>query len=218
MFTGIIEHLGGVMEIRDTSYGKRLKIELGPLVENLREGHSVSVNGLCLTVCSIDSSVAEFDVMVESLDRSTFSSLRAGKQVNLERALGVDGRFEGHIVQGHVDGTGTVRSVRRGGRWTITFTADRRLVDQMAPKGSVAIDGVSLTLTEAEGETFSVALVPTTLGATTLKDLTVGAKVNVEVDILGKYVRRYLREMMDEGAPELRDSLTLEKLREAGFA
>ena len=218
MFTGIVEYLGRVQEIRGTSSGKRLKIELGPLVENLREGDSVAVNGLCLTVCSIDSSTAEFDVVGESLDRSTFSSLRAGKQVNLERALGVDGRFEGHIVQGHIDGTARVRSVRRDGRWTVTFIADRRLVDQMAPKGSVAIDGVSLTLIEAESETFSIALIPTTLGETTLKDLASGAEVNVEVDILGKYVRRYLREMINEGAPEFRDGLTLEKLREAGFA
>ncbi len=217
MFTGIIGHVGEVLEVRGASSGKRLKLDLGPLAEDLRKGASIAVNGVCLTVCSVASSTAEFDVVTESLDRSTLSSLRGGERVNLERALSVNARVDGHIVQGHVDGTATVRSVRRGEKWIVIFNAARRLVDQMAPKGSVAVDGVSLTLLEVQNETFSVALIPTTLGATTLKDLAPGIEVNIETDVLGKYVRRFLENNLQLPPGGASGELTLDKLREAGF-
>jgi riboflavin synthase len=215
MFTGIIRHVGSVLAVRETAGGRRLRIDLGPLVDGLVEGDSVAVDGLCLTATDIAPPAAEFDVIRESLSRSTLGGLRVGGEVNLERALRADGRLDGHIVQGHVDGVATVDRVDRGGeQWVIAFRGERPLVDQMVPKGSIAISGVSLTLVHARDNAFSVAVIPTTLKETTLADLAPGDRVNIEADILGKYVRRYL-ETLGGGSS---GGLTLEKLRDAGFA
>lgn len=216
MFTGIIRHVGSVLAVHDTAAGRRLRIELGPLVDGLAEGDSVAVDGLCLTATAIAAPVGEFDVIRESLSRSTLGELRVGGKVNLERACRADGRLDGHIVQGHVDGVATVDRVDRGGeQWVIGLRAQRSLVDQMVPKGSIAISGVSLTLVDAGDNAFSVAVIPATLKQTTLADLTCGDRVNIEADILGKYVRRYIETLAGGSAS---GGLTVEKLRDAGFA
>ena len=185
---------------------------IGAMEEEIRLiADSVAVSGACLTVAAVEGSEAEFDVVAETLQRTTLGGLRAGAKVNLERSLKLSDGLDGHLVQGHVDGVAEVRAIRRGGRWEVEF-ASVELSRQMIAKGSVAIDGVSLTLLEVGAGSFSVALIPTTLEKTTLGELAVGSKVNVEVDVIGKYVRKCLQQLTTGGG------LTLEKLRQAGFA
>ncbi len=215
MFTGIIQSVGRVLEVRPLGAGRRVRIDLGPLAEGLRVGRSVAVNGLCLTACRVEPPAAEFDVVAESLSRSTLGALREGSRVNLERALPAGGSFDGHFVQGHVDGLAKVSRVSTGQPWIAEFTAEAKLLEGMVPKGSVAIDGVSLTLADVLRDRFRVALIPTTLAETTLADLAVGETVNIEADVLGKYVRRYLQQMLGDKAPE--EGLSMETLRRAGF-
>ena len=216
MFTGIIRHVGVVRDIRPSAEGRRLTIDLGPLAEHLRAGDSVAVSGACLTVAALAGSAASFDVVAETLSRTRLGRLRPGQRVNLERSLRVGEALEGHLVQGHVDGLAMVKAIRRRGEWLVEFSAPRDLTDQMAPKGSIAVDGVSLTLVDVSAGTFSVALIPTTLAETTLADLKVGDPVNIETDVIGKYVRRYLQQAGPQ--PGTSGGLTLEKLKDAGFA
>lgn len=215
MFTGIVRHVGTVLAASPAGDGRRLTVELGPLSEGLADGDSVAVSGVCLTVTGRTNTAAEFDVVGETVSRTTLGSVQAGTKVNLERALSLGGALDGHLVQGHVDGVAEVRRVdrERTGR-RVEFAAPAELTDAMAPKGSVAVDGVSLTLAALARGAFTVALIPTTASATTLGDLKVAAKVNVETDMIGKYVRRYLESIAGAGGGKL----TLEKLREAGFA
>jgi len=219
MFTGIIRHVGVVRAVRSGADGARLAIDLGPLAEGLARGDSVAVSGACLTAVSAGGLEAEFDVVAETLSRTTLGGLRAGAKVNLERALALGGRLDGHLVQGHVDGVATVRQVRTGREWLVEFEAPDELVGAMVPKGSVAVDGVSLTLADVAGGRFRVALIPTTLAETTLGDLAAGDRVNIETDLIGKYVLRYLHGMAGGRAGTRADAaVTLQKLREAGFA
>ena len=213
MFTGIIQHVGSVTSTEKTASGRRLWIDVGPLAEELAVGASVAVNGACVTAAEIDGQTAGFDVVPETLARSGLGELAPGGRVNLERALRLGDRLDGHIVQGHVDGTaGVDRIDRSGGQWCIHFACERTLTDEMVTKGSVAVDGVSLTLVSAEDGRFSVAVIPTTLAKTTLADRRAGDRVNVETDVLGKYVRRMLRRPGSAGG-----GVTLAKLGEAGF-
>lgn len=218
MFTGIIQHVGIVIGVAPTAAGKRLAIDLGPLAAGLQDGASVAVNGACLTASASgqngSGSVVAFDVVPETLSRTTLGRLAAGERVNLERALRAGDALDGHMVQGHVDGLAKMHRIeRQGGQVLLRLRAGRELVEQMVPKGSVTLAGVSLTLVEVAEESFSVALIPTTLERTMLGELRGGEEVNVEVDILGKYVRRYLQRMT-AGAG---GGLTWEKLRSAGF-
>lgn len=213
MFTGIIRQVGTVQQLRSTATGKRLTVDLGPLSEGCKIGDSVAVAGACLTLAQMDGTTAQFDVEAETLSRTTLGSARAGAKVNLERPLLVGDRFDGHIVQGHVDGLAEVRAVRRGGRYLVEFTASEELTAQMVPKGSAAVDGVSLTLVDVTDIGFSVALIPETLATTTLGGLHKGDKVNIEADILGKYVRRYVQQLTDKDA----GGLSVDKLKQAGF-
>jgi len=218
MFTGIIQHVGQVRAVRPVGDGRRLTIDLGPLAEGLSPGASVAVSGACLTACRIVGAEADFDVSAETVSRTTLGDLAPGERVNLEPAMRLGEALGGHLVQGHVDGVGEVRRVgRRPNEWTVEFAAARELTDEMVLKGSVAVAGVSLTLTHVGDGTFGVALIPTTLAGTTLAEMNVGAKVNIETDVIGKYVRRYLRQLSSAAAGRPGD-LTLEKLREAGFA
>ena len=214
MFTGIVQHVGVIRAVRDTADGARLAIDIGPLAGDLKRGDSVAVNGACLTAAEFSGQVAEFDVIAETLKCTTLGGFRPGAKVNLERAMTLSDRLDGHIVQGHVDATALVRSIDRGRQWVIEFQADAGLTGLMAPKGSVAIDGVSLTLADISGDRFSVGLIPTTLSDTTLEALTPGDKVNIEADVIGKYVVGFLQRMIAPGAG---GGVTLDKLREAGF-
>jgi len=213
VFTGIVRHVGVVTGVGAGPDDKRLRIDLGPLAEGLAEGDSVAVAGACLTAVAIRGRQAEFDVVGETLRRTTLGSLRGGAKVNLERPLRLTDALDGHLVQGHVDGLAEVRTIRPGRERIVEFSAPSELTGQMVPKGSVCLDGVSLTLVEVGGEGFSVALIPATLAETTLGQLAVGGKVNVETDLIGKYVRKYLAGLTGGGT----DGITLEKLREAGF-
>ena len=214
MFSGIIQHVGTVRRASCQGAGKRLAIDIGPLAEGLVRGDSVAVAGACLSLADSRGSVAEFDVMAETLARTTLGDLRDGEPVNLERSLRMGDGLEGHIVAGHVDGVARVAAVGRHEGYILEFQAARELTDLMVPKGSVAIDGVSLTLTAVSETSFSVALVPITLEKTTLGQLAPGARANVETDVIGKYVLKYLRSIGEQSG----GGLTLEKLRHAGFA
>lgn len=220
MFTGIIQHVGEVLAAEPTPAGRRLRIDIGPLAEGLQPGQSVAVSGACLTACQIAGQAASFDVVNETLQRTTLGQLRSASKVNLEPALPASGRLDGHIVQGHVDAIGTVAAIDRRDGWVLRIAAEADVLDQLAPKGSIAIDGVSLTLAELTETDLAVAIIPTTLAETTLGQLAVGSAVNIETDILGKYVRRYLARSLggDESAPADSPGLTLEKLRQAGLA
>ncbi len=213
MFTGIVRHIGKVKAVQARGASAKLVVDLGPLAEGLGLGDSVAVNGACLTVSEFTTDGAAFDVMSETVSKTTFKDLRAGAEVNLERALQAGDALDGHIVQGHVDGVGIVRAVRSGEAHAWEFEAPRELTDQMAPKGSVCVAGVSLTLIDVADGRFSVSLIPTTLAGTTLKKLRPGDRVNIETDVIGKYVLRCLRNMASGAG-----GLSLEQLRKQGFA
>jgi riboflavin synthase len=188
MFTGIVEATGKVAAVGDG----RL-IVASPLLADAPIGASVSVAGVCLTVVEHSDAGTRFDVVPETLDRTTLGGLEVGSQVNLELAMPATGRFDGHVVQGHVDGVGSVEAfAEEEGRVTLTIRPPSRLLSHIAEKGSIAIDGVSLTVAGVSGDTFSVALIPHTLEMTTLGGLAPGDRVNLETDVIAKYVERIL--------------------------
>jgi riboflavin synthase len=194
MFTGLVETRGTVSALLPEGSALRLCIEVPPeLADGCDIGDSVAINGCCLTVVEIEGPRWMFEAGAETLSKTNLGRLRVGDAVNLERSLPVDGRLGGHFVQGHADGTGEVLAIDRQGEWvTLWFRVPEALAAQMVPKGSVAVDGVSLTLVDVERDRFSVALIPHTLAVTTLGVRAVGDQVNIETDILGKYVQKYL--------------------------
>ncbi|MGI8948781.1 MAG: riboflavin synthase [Ornithinimicrobium sp.] len=193
MFTGIVEELGEVVDITEHAESSVLRIR-GPLVTgDAGHGDSIAVNGVCLTLTAWGDGEFSTDVMAETLRASAVGDLRLGSPVNLERALRSDGRFGGHVVQGHVDTTTEVVSREPGDRWeAVTFALPRSIARYVVHKGSITLDGVSLTVSALSDQTFAVSLIPTTLELTTLGRRAVGDRVNVEVDVLAKYVERLL--------------------------
>jgi len=190
MFTGIIEDVGQIAAILPTDGGLRVTIA-SALLGGVPVGGSVAVSGVCLTVVSRGADGVSFDVVPETVARTTLGSLTVGDSVNLERALPADGRFDGHIVQGHVDATAGVRSVIGEGEGKrISFDASPDVMAHVVEKGSIAVDGVSLTVAGVDANTFDVAVIPHTLERTTLGRLAPGARVNIETDILARYIRR----------------------------
>ncbi len=193
MFTGIVEELGTVTALTRGPDSARLAVRGPAVVTGARPGDSIAVNGVCLTVVEVDGARFSADVMRETLERSTLGGLSPGDRVNLERAVTPQTRLGGHLVQGHVDGTGTVVARTPGQRWEVVRIAvPARLARYVAEKGSIAVDGVSLTVVDAGPEEFSVSLIPETLARTTLGDRRVGEPVNLEVDVVAKYVERLL--------------------------
>jgi riboflavin synthase len=193
MFTGLIEALGVVREVIPTGAGRDLLIESSAIAVELSLGESVAVNGCCLSVVSHDSQTCRFQAGPETLRRTNLGDLGQGDRVNLERSLRVGDRLGGHIVQGHIDGVGRVDRLLSDGDWVLFwFTCPPELAAQMVSKGSVAVDGVSLTLVDVEESRFSVALIPHTLAHTTLGFKKPGDPVNLETDLLAKYVHKYL--------------------------
>jgi riboflavin synthase len=193
MFTGLVEALGTVREVSFSGAGARLIVAAG-LARELSLGESVAVNGACLTVVRHDDETFDFEVGPETLARTNLGELKDGDRINLERSLRLSDRLGGHLVQGHVDGVGRVDRVLPQGEWvTVWFSGPAPLAEQMVSKGSVTVDGVSLTLVEVESERFSVALIPHTLGHTTLGFKGPGAAVNLETDLLAKYVWKCVR-------------------------
>ena len=199
MFTGIVEELGHVVSVEQLADDSARLVVSGPVVTgDARHGDSIAVNGVCLTVVDLGAGSFSADVMAETLKRSSLGALSAGDRVNLERPMAADGRFGGHIVQGHVDGRGIIRGRRRSANWEVVevdLPAD--LARFVVPKGSITVDGVSLTVVDVvDGAQpwFSVSLIPTTLADTTLGTKDVGDPVNLEVDVIAKYVERLVGE------------------------
>ena len=195
MFTGIIEEIGEVLSVDGRGDSAVLSLRARAITEDLKHGASIAVDGVCLTVTgwAADAGRIDFDVMAETLKRSVIGSLRPGDKVNLERAARADSRLDGHIVQGHVDGTGVVVSRAAGQNWeAVRFGLPTDLARYVAEKGSIAVDGVSLTVTAVGPDWFEVGLIPETLRATTLGAKAPGDPVNLEVDVLAKYVARLM--------------------------
>jgi riboflavin synthase len=198
MFTGLVEALGVVRELNADGAGRLLVIEGQAFAAELALGESVAVNGCCLTVVAHDATTCRFQAGPETLRRTNLGDLQPGDRVNLERSLRVGDRLGGHIVQGHVDGVGRIERIASDGEWTTTwFSCPAELSAQMVSKGSVAVDGVSLTLVEVEDARFSVALIPHTLANTTLGFKRPGDPVNLETDLLAKYVQKCVAQKKD---------------------
>ncbi|MFI5524448.1 riboflavin synthase [Streptomyces platensis] len=211
MFTGIVEELGAVVAVENLGDSSRFRLR-GPVVtEDAKHGDSIAVNGVCLTV--VDTADGEFtaDVMAETLNRSSLGALAAGSRVNLERPMTLGGRLGGHLVQGHVDGTGTILERTPGEHWEIVKVAlPAALSRYVVEKGSITVDGVSLTVVDAADDYFTISLIPTTLALTTLGIKKTGDPVNLEVDVLAKYVERLLGRGAGTGA----DLGDLEEIKE----
>ena len=193
MFTGIVEELGEVAALDDLGDAARVTLRGKLVTGDAGHGDSISVNGVCLTVVDVDGDTFTADVMKETLDRSSLGALRVGDPVNLERAAMVSTRLGGHMVQGHVDGVAKIVAREPGTQWdVVTFTLPPSLARYVVEKGSITVDGVSLTVTAVAAGTFSVSLIPTTLALTTLGRKGVGDRVNLEVDVIAKYVEKLL--------------------------
>ncbi len=217
MFTGIVEEIGVVEKIQKGRYSAVLTILADKVLEDSKVGDSIAVNGICLTVTSIKSGCFTADVMHETLNRSSLSNIRNGSHVNLERAMQANGRFGGHIVSGHVDGVGRVMRIRKDDTaiW-YTIKADPKVMRYIVEKGSVTIDGISLTVAEAAQDYFSISAIPHTVAQTVLKDRREGDAVNLETDVIGKYVEKLLA--TDDPEPgNGKSSITKEFLDRYGF-
>jgi len=193
MFTGIIEGLGTIAGIRSAGQGKRLTIEADFSLDQTKIGDSISVSGACLTAVKLDGKRFEVDVSPETLQISTFGQVRVGERLNIERAMRLSDRIDGHLVSGHIDGTGVVKQREtRSNAEIFTIAVDASLTRQMIIKGSVAMDGISLTINTCEADSFSVSVIPHTAKWTTIGFKNKGAWVNIETDMIGKYIERFM--------------------------
>ena len=215
MFTGIVEELGQVKALSLRGNSGTLTVKAKKVLEGTKIGDSIAVNGVCLTVTNMKNNEFSADVMAETVRRSSLGALRDGSYVNLERAMAADSRFGGHIVSGHIDGTGAITQVRRDDNalW-YTVEASPALLRYIVEKGSIAMDGISLTVAAVEADRFSVSVIPHTAAVTALGRKRPGDVVNLETDIIGKYVEKLLRPA-EPAAP--RAGLSLEFLMENGF-
>ena len=214
MFTGIIEEVGTVKTVKRSGTSSFIEIEAQKVLEDIHLGDSIAVNGVCLTVTHFDGVIFRADVMNETLSRSSLGHLTPGSHVNLERAMASNGRFGGHIVSGHIDGTGTVSDVRNDGI-AVWYTIDTsaNLLRYIVEKGSIAIDGISLTVAKVTESSFSVSIIPHTAAQTTLGTKKKGDIVNLENDIIGKYVEKLMRPT--ETVPQ--SGITMDFLTKNGF-
>ena len=216
MFTGIVEEVGTIAAIRKGAHSAVLTIQARKVLEDIHIGDSIAVNGICLTATTCTDSAFTADVMHETLNRSSLSRLSPGSHVNLERAMAADGRFGGHIVAGHVDGVGTIRSVKRDDNaiW-YTFEAGPEILRYVVEKGSVTIDGISLTVARVDETTFAISAIPHTVAITVLGEKKAGDIVNLETDIIGKYVEKLLRPR--ETPTAQKSGISLDFLLKNGF-
>ena len=215
MFTGIVEETGKIRSAQTEGTSGRLDIEADIVIEGTKIGDSIAVNGVCLTVVELGTDGFTADVMPETAERSSLGKCRPGDKVNLERAMAADGRFGGHIVSGHIDGTGRIESLEDDGIavW-VSIRAEKALLKYIVEKGSVAIDGISLTVAYVDGDRFKVSVIPHTGEATMLLEKKPGDTVNLENDIIGKYVDK-LMHFRDETGEE--SEITMDFLIENGF-
>ena len=217
MFTGIIEEIGTVCRIERGAAGARLTIAAKTVLEDTKLGDSIATNGVCLTVVSMTSDTFSADVMAESLRRSSLGALQSGSPVNLERAMPANGRFGGHIVSGHIDGTGTIASQKREDNavW-VTVRTSTSLLRYIVEKGSIAIDGVSLTVAAVDESSFAVSIIPHTGAQTILLGKKPGETVNLECDVIGKYVEKLLTPYTSAEKPAT-SGITMDFLARNGF-
>jgi len=193
VFTGVVEERGEVVSVLLQGDSARMVIRADLAIEDAKLGDSISVNGVCLTVAELDGSSFTADVMAETLARTSLGAASSGSPVNLERAMPAHGRLGGHLVQGHVDATGQILQINPAEHWTVVRIAlPEQLARYVAEKGSITVDGVSLTVVGVDDDSFTVSLIPTTLRETTLGDREVGDPVNLEIDVIAKYVERLL--------------------------
>ncbi len=199
--------------VRPTGVSTLLAVDLGELADETKTGDSIAVSGVCLTVARIEGSLVSFDVSAETRTKSTLGRLRPSSQVNIERAMRATDRFGGHFVQGHIDGTATIEAIDKHGKYAdFRFAADTELLDNMVAKGSVAVDGVSLTIANIDQSGFRIAIIPETLKRTTLSNARTGDLVNIETDIIVKAIKKQLENILPKTEP-----LTAERLRQLGF-
>ena len=217
MFTGIVEEIGTIEEVKRGSHSAELKIRAARVLEDVHVGDSIAVNGVCLTVTAFGGNVFSADVMHETLNRSSLAGMTRGRHVNLERAMAADGRFGGHIVAGHVDGTGKITGIRRDDTavW-FTVQASPEVMRYIVEKGSITIDGISLTVAAVGKTDFSVSTIPHTLAVTTLGEKKAGDTVNLENDIVGKYVEKFVAAPHPD-SPSPAEGITQEFLSKYGF-
>ncbi len=213
MFTGIIEHLGKVTQIKKQADSAVIVVDIAQMSKDVNSGDSIAINGACLTVTHIKGSEVSFDVSTETLSKTTIGELKTSDRVNVESSLRIGDKLGGHFVTGHVDGVGAInKKETETGQCTMWFSVSKELANMMIKKGSVAVDGISLTIVDLEEKSFSVALIPYTLEETSLGFKKVGQKVNIETDMLGKWVKRIL--VTDDKAVS---GITEEMLKEKGF-
>ena len=215
MFTGIVEELGRVKRIERGANSIKLSISGDLIFSDLKLGDSVSTNGVCLTVTTISEHVFTADVMPETLNRSSLGNLVSGNYVNLERAMPANGRFGGHVVTGHIDGMGKISNMRKDDNaiW-IQIMADAPILRYVIEKGSITIDGISLTVASVSEHDFAVSIIPHTAAVTTLGEVKIGDRVNLEVDIIGKYIEKLLPSAT---AKKAQSNITASFLAEHGF-
>ena len=216
MFTGIVEEVGKILDVKKGANSSRLIIGAEKIFSDMNVGDSVAVNGVCLTVTDFEKNMFWADVMSETLSRSSLGSLKKGSLVNLERAMAANGRFGGHIVSGHIDGTGVIKSMKKDdiAVW-VSISAPKNILKFIVEKGSVALDGISLTVAEIGDDEFKVSVIPHTGGNTSLLLKKAGDIVNIENDIIGKYVERLMSFKTDSAAKS--SGISLEFLADNGF-
>jgi riboflavin synthase len=220
MFTGIIEGLGTISGIHPAGQGKRLTVKADFSLDQTKIGDSIAVNGACLTVIKIDGKRIETDLSPETLKASTFGKAKLGDRLNLERAMRLSDRIDGHLVSGHIDGIGIVKNrEKQGNALVLTVEVPEAVSRYMIHKGSVAVDGVSLTINASDAESFSVQIIPHTAGATTIGLKQNGDPVNIETDMIGKYVERFLRgaSVQKSEKGNASSGIDMEFLAKAGF-
>ncbi len=217
MFTGIIQSVGNIVTIKSSKMDSRLKVNVGNMLfDDVEMGESISINGACMTVVAFDQSSFSVDVSRESLALTTLGGLKAGSAVNLERAMQLSDRLGGHLVSGHIDGLGKITQRVTEGRSTrFSIRVPEALAKYIAHKGSVCVDGVSLTVNHVNGDEFSLQIIPHTLQETIFSDYAVGHKVNIEVDIIARYLERLI--LKSEESDEAMPGITAELLARTGF-
>ena len=218
MFTGIVEEKGKIKSIQQGSKSIRLTIEAGIVLQGLKIGESIAVSGVCLTATEISSDSFASDVMPETLRKTAFSNLKIGDIVNLERAMRADGRFGGHMVAGHIDGTGAITDIKREDNavW-LKIKAAPDILKYVIDKGSIAIDGISLTVAEIEKDYLSVSLIPHTVKETSLLKKNIGDAVNLECDLVGKYIYKFFNSDKDKTGKEESKTIDFDFLKKHGF-
>lgn len=215
MFTGLVEEIGKVLKINKNQYSASITLQANKVLENIQIGDSISTNGVCLTVTQFNSESFTVDVMPETIRRSSLKNLKYGSKVNLERALKIGDRLGGHIVSGHIDGVGIIKNFEKDDNATwVTISVENKIIKYIIEKGSVAIDGISLTVAYVDEQIFQVSIIPLTNNETTLTSKKMGDEVNIECDIVGKYIERFINFSTDKTS---KSNVDIDFLKTNGF-